>query len=316
MTVARASAEKWNAAMAWRAQHRVAASSSWRKLIARPFSTVLIWLVVAISLSLPSSLLLTLDNLSRIVPDLAQGGHMSVMLMSEVDWETAQHVEQHVKAWPEVAGVDLISRDRALTEFGEQTGLSDVLRSLKKNPLPHTVQVVPAPDLSEVSVTALAERLSQLPEVEQVIRDTRWLARLQEALLAGWRWVTALGVAMVLGAVLALVNTLYLAIDARREEIEVASLIGGSAAFIRRPFLYTGLYFGAGGGVLAALCLWLFSIWLSQPLEALFGLYDMASPLRGPGLLYPAGLVAAGASVGWLAAIVALRRYFQGLETL
>ena len=46
------------------------------KLIARPFSTVLIWLVVAISLSLPSSLLLTLDNLSRIVPDLAQGGHV------------------------------------------------------------------------------------------------------------------------------------------------------------------------------------------------------------------------------------------------
>ena len=121
---------------------------------------------------------------------------------------------------------------------------------------------------------------------------------------------------MVLGAVLALVNTLYLAIDARREEIEVASLIGGSAAFIRRPFLYTGLYFGAGGGVLAALCLWLFSIWLFQPLEALFGLYDMASPLRGPGLLYPAGLVVAGASVGWLAAIVALRRYFQALETL
>ena len=93
------------------------------------------------------------------------------------------------------------------------------------------MQVLPAPDLSEVSVTALAERLSQLPEVEQVIRDTRWLARLQEALLAGWRWVTAIGVAMVLGAVLALVNTLYLAIDARREEIEVASLIGGSPLY-------------------------------------------------------------------------------------
>ena len=146
----------------------------------------------------------------------------------------------------------------------------------------------------------MAERLSQLPEVEQVIRDTRWLARLQEALLAGWRWVTALGVAMVLGAVLALVNTLYLAIDARREEIEVASLIGGSAAFIRRPFLYTGLYFGAGGGVLAALCLWLFSIWLSQPLEALFGLYDMASPFAGRACCIPQALSQRGqVSAGW-----------------
>ena len=141
MTVARASAEKWNTAMAWRAQHRRRCQQQLAETHRTPFFHSADLLVVAISLSLPSSLLLTLDNLSRIVPDLAQGGHMSVMLMSEVDWETAQHVEQHVNAWPEVAGVDLISRDRALTAFGEQTGLSDVLRSLKKIPTSHCASI-------------------------------------------------------------------------------------------------------------------------------------------------------------------------------
>ena len=314
MAVARASAEKWNAAMAWRAQHRAAAISSWQKLMARPFSTALIWLVVAISLSLPSTLLLTLDNVGRLAPDLSRGAHMSVMLKSELDMAAAQEFERRVRTWAEVIQVDFIPRDRALTEFGDQTGLSGVLASLERNPLPHTVLIAPAADLSDDAVTALVERVTEQPEVERVILDTRWMARLQEVLLTGWRWVTALGAAMVLGAVLALINTLHLSIDARREELEVVSLIGGSAAFIRRPFLYTGFYFGAGGGVLAALCLAVFSVWLAQPVDALFGLYDMASPLRGPGLLYPAGLVAVGAGLGWLAAIVALRRYLQRLE--
>lgn len=282
--------------------------------MARPFSTVLIWLVVAISLSLPSTLLLSLDNLGRVVPDLTRGAQLSVMLRSEADLATAKRVEQRVGAWPEVSRVSLILREQALIEFAEQTGLSSVLMSLENNPLPHTLLVAPQPDLSETEVIALMGRLNQLVVVERVIQDTRWMARLQEILLAGWRWVTALGGAMALGAVLALITTLHLAIDARKEEIEVVSVMGGSAAFIRRPFLYTGLYFGAGGGVLASLCLWVFSAWLVQPVDALFALYDMASPFRGPGALYSFCLPAAGAGLGWLAALIALRRHFSLLE--
>ena len=282
--------------------------------MARPFSTVLIWLVVAISLSLPSALFLTLDNLGRVEPDLTRGAQLSVMLRSEVDVATARFVEQRVGAWPEVSRVSLIPREQALMEFAEQTGLSSVLMSLAKNPLPHTLLVARAPDLSDTAVTALVGRLAQLSEVQRVIRDTRWMARLQEALLAGWRWVAALGGAMVLGAVLALITTMHLAIDARREEIEVVGVMGGSAAFIRRPFLYTGVYFGAGGGVLASLCLWLFSVWLAQPVDALFALYDMASPLRGPGAFYSACLLATGAVLGWSAALIALLRYIRLLE--
>ena len=314
MAVSRPSAERWNTVTAWRAQHRVAAVSSWEKLMARPFSTVLIWLVVAISLALPSTLLLTLDNLGRVAPDLTRGAQLSVMLRSEADLATARLVEQRVGAWPEVSQVSLIPREQALREFAEQTGLSSVLMSLENNPLPHTLLVAPAPDLNKTAATALVGRLAQLSEVQRVIQDTRWMARLQEALLAGWRWVTAIGSAMVLGAVLALITTMHLAIDARREEIEVVSVMGGSAAFIRRPFLYTGVYFGTGGGVLASLCVWLFSAWLAQPADALFALYDMASPLRGPGAFYSACLLAIGACLGWLAALIALRRYLRSLE--
>ena len=97
---------------------------------------------------------------------------------------------------------------------------------------------------SDSALNRLIGELESFPNVTRVVADTRWMARLEETLVAGERWVLALGGAMVLGAILALANTLHLAIDARREEILVVRVIGGSPAFVRRPFLYTGLYFG------------------------------------------------------------------------
>ena len=91
-------------------------------------------------------------------------------------------------------------------------------------------------------------------------------------------------------------------------------LIGGSPAFIRRPFLYTGLYFGAGGGLLAGVMLWALTLWLAGPVNALFLLYDSPGQLYGPGWRYPLVLIVLGAVLGWLASWIASARYFRRLE--
>src|SRR5213075_2043679 len=91
------------------------------------------------------------------------------------------------------------------------------------------------------------------PEVEIVQLDLDWIRRLHSLLevLKRALWVVVgmlgLGVLAVIG------NTIRLEIQQRRSEIEVTKLVGGSNAFVRRPFLYTGLIYGIGGGLLAAL---------------------------------------------------------------
>ena len=112
-------------------------------------------------------------------------------------------------------------------------------------------------------MTELGQRVQTLSGVDRVIVDTRWVARLETALQAGWRWVLALGAVMLMGAVLVLGNTLRLAIEARKDEILVVNLIGGSPAFARRPFLYLGLWYGVGGGVVAALLLMMMAWWMA-----------------------------------------------------
>ena len=274
----------------------------------------MVWLVVAISLALPGAMLLTLDNLRPLVPDLEQPAQVSVMLDGELDLEQADALQRELAAWDSVEGVTLVRRDEALAVFGEQTGLSGLLASLDHNPLPHALLLAPSAPLTEAALSQFVEAVDALPGVDRVIVDNQWMSRLDQALLAAERWGLALGAAMVLGAILALANTLHLAIDARREEILVVRVIGGSPGFVRRPFLYTGLYFGAGGGVLAGVMLWVLSLWIAGPVNALFVLYGSPGQIQGPGIGYPSALIALGACLGWLISWIASARYFSRLE--
>lgn len=306
--------EEWGRFAAWRSQHLAAAASSWQKLVSRLAATSMVWLVVAISLALPSVMLLTLDNLRPLAPDLARPAQVSVLLDGQLSLAQAESLRRQLADWASVENVVLVGRDQALATFGEQTGLSGLLTSLDRNPLPHSLLVSPRVAPAGDTPSQLIEDLNALPSVYRALADNQWMARLNQILVAGERWVLALGSAMVLGAILALANTVYLAIAARREEILVLRLIGGSPAFIRRPFLYTGLYFGAGGGLLAGVMLWALTLWLAGPVNALFLLYDSPGQLYGPGWRYPLVLIVLGAILGWLASWIASARYFRRLE--
>ena len=310
---ARQTREEWSRIAAWRSQHRAAATRSWQKLMARPLATGMVWLAVAISLALPGAMLLTLDNLRPLVPDLERPAQVSVMLGGELNLEQAEALQRELVTWASVEDTTLVRRDEALAVFGEQTGLSAVLTSLDHNPLPHALLVSPTAPRTDTALSQLVEAIGALSGVDRVIVDSQWMSRLDQALLATERWGLALGAAMVLGAILALANTLHLAIDARREEILVVRGIGGSPGFIRRPFLYTGLYFGAGGGVLAGLMLWVLSLWIAGPVNALFVLYGSSGEIQGPGVRYLLALIALGAGLGWLTSWVASACYFNRL---
>ena len=282
--------------------------------MARRLATGMVWLVVAISLALPGAMLLTLDNLRPLVPDLERPAQVLVMLDGELNLEQAEALKRELVTWASVEDATLVRRDEALAIFGEQTGLSGVLTSLDHNPLPHSLLVSPTAPRTDTALSQLVEEIGALSGVDRVIVDNQWMSRLDQALLATERWGLALGAAMVLGAILALANTLHLAIDARREEILVVRMIGGSPGFIRRPFLYTGLYFGAGGGVLAGVMLWVLSLWIAGPVNALFVLYGSPGEIQGPGVWYLAALIALGAGLGWLTSWIASASYFNRLE--
>ena len=107
-------------------------------------------------------------------------------------------------------------------------------------------------------------------------------------------------------------NTIRLDIQNRREEIEVTKLIGASNAFVRRPFLYSGLWYGLGGGLLA-LGLVRYGLYaLEEPISRLAGLYNsgfraLSLDLRESLLILATG-IALGLTGSWFAAARHMRR--------
>jgi len=282
------------------------------QLARAPVATALTLAVLGVTLALPTTLYVALDNLGRLGGDMQRGAQLSLFLKRGLGEDEALRLAQQLRAMREVASVDYISRAAALEEFRRLSGFGAALEALRDNPLPAVLVVRPVSDDPAVA-EELRGRLAALPGVELAELDLAWLKRLAAILDIAERAILIL--AGLLGAAVLLIvgNTTRLAVISRRDEIEVIGLVGGTPAFIRRPFLYSGLLQGFVAGLLAWLLVAL-SVWLvSGPVEQLTSLYGTPAGLRGLALGGGLMLAVAGAALGWLGARVAvgwqLRRY-------
>jgi cell division transport system permease protein len=240
---------------------------------------------------------------------------LSVYLKTDVALSKAQQLADGARERPGVAGVELISADKALEEFRKYSGFGAALEVLEQNPLPHVLHVHPAPDdSSTASVESLRRYFAAWPEVDLVQIDTEWVMRFN-AILDVMRNVLALAAALLGVGVLAVVgNTIRLEILNRRAEIEVTKLVGGSNGFVRRPFLYTGMLYGLGGALLAWGIITITVVVLARPVATLAQLYGSHYSLAGLGLEDAALLLIGGAVLGWLGAWISASRHLSSIE--
>jgi len=295
----------------WLHHHRLSAADSMHRVMVSPVASALTWLVIGIALALPVGLDLALDNVTRLSAGWERPAQISLFIDGAVSAEAAEDLARRLAEREDVASTRFFSRDEALQEFGTLSGFGDLLASLERNPLPDLVLVMPA---DERRAAALQGELDALPEIDQALLDMEWLQRLNSLMDLGRRLVVAVGALLVLGVVLILGNTIRLAIENRREEIVVVKLVGGSDAFVRRPFLYTGLWYGVGGGLFAGLLV-AASLWfLQQPVGELAALYGSDFRLRGPGVMGVLNLVILGGLLGLAGAWLAVARHLAAIQ--
>lgn len=294
-----------------RGHHRASATDAVRRLRANPVTTSLTVLLIAVALSLPALLYVVLENLRALSGHYEGQAQISVFLAPDVDGVAQKRLAGRISDWKEVGSVQVITPEEALAEFREQSGLGDVLSTLGDNPLPGVLVVRP---VEVAGAEALRDRLGAEPGVETAQLDSAWLQKLQALLLIGERLAQALGVAFALVVLLVVVNSIRLAIEARREEILVVKLVGGTDAFVRRPFLYTGFWLGLVGGALAVGLMAVLVVWLSAPVSELAALYGGAYSIGGLGVGESLVLALAGAFLGWAGAWLAVARHLRDVE--
>lgn len=299
---------------AWLRHHRLSAADSLVKVIDNPASSVMTWLVIGIALALPVGLNVALDNAGSLSARLDSPAQISLFLQDGLAEQKVNLFREELSGRDDVGEVVFVSSEQALAEFSELSGFADVLDSLEQNPLPNVLLVSPADRVDDAGIESLRTALAGYPEVAEAVLDMAWLQRLNSLMELSRRLVLALGVVLVLGVVLILGNTIRLAIENRRDEIVIIKLVGGSNAFVRRPFLYTGLWYGVGGGVVAAVLVVIALWFLNAPVQRLAELYQSSFRLSGLGLMGSLNLVLVGGLLGLAGAWVAVSRHLGQIE--
>ena len=298
---------------AWLESHRASLLDSLRRLVRQPFGSFFTCLVMAVALSLPMGLSLLLGNLERLGGSWQKAAQISVFLKMDVGDAQGEKLRDEVASMPGVAQAEWISREQALQEFQQGSGLGQALRELPENPLPGVILVTPH-EVDKATLEALRNKLAEVPKVEQAQLDMVWVERLTAILRLGDRFVFGLSLLLIAALLLVIGNTIRLHIENRRNEIEVIKLVGGTDSYVRRPFLYMGALYGAGAGLLAWGLLAYGLDWLNGAVMRLAGLYGSDFALLGVPAEDGLSLLLAALLLGYIGAWLAVARHLSELS--
>ncbi len=302
-----------SAARAWRRSHLDGVLFGLQRLLRDPFGQMLTLGVIAVALLLPALGLLALERINAAASAWRPSGDLTVFLSAGEPVERALELADSLAGRQEVVATEVRSPDDALAELRRLSDFAEALSALDANPMPALVIVRLSP-VGANRIDALKQELAALPSVDWVQVDKRWLERLESLLEAARRAVLLAAAILAIAVLLVVGNTIRLEISEKREEIVTLKLLGASDSFVRRPFLYIGLWYGVVGASLSLLLVWLSLKWLQPALADLAASFGNEVALSGIGAQGAVALLAYGAALGWSGALVASTRHLRRAE--
>jgi cell division protein FtsX len=250
---------------------------------------------MAVCMLLLGTTMLIFSNASRVAHDLGVDTPVTVFMQPDIDPATATALRERIAALPEVARAERVSPEQALARLqsgaGETGERAQLLAGIDPGVLPESVEIEFVSGVQPGFADALATRVQSMDGVEEVAVLGPWVQEV-ERMLTSLR-ALAIGVALLVSlACLAIVwSTIRLGVFARRSEIQLLRLVGGTARFVRGPFVVEGVVQGVLGTALALTGLWL--------------AFELIRPLleRGMSLLFAAGSLQFFSSVEMMLAL-------------
>lgn len=299
----------------WLERHAQTLVGSLGRLWQQPFATLLTVIAIGIALALPACLQVLVQNVRTASGGWNNALDISIYMKTDASLEQAKRVADRIRQRRDVDEVTLVEADAALVEFRRNSGFGEALDALEENPLPHALVVRPgAEHRTPAQVQALTVELKRIDGVDIVQLDTEWVSRFNAILDVIRRGVFLAAGLFALGILVIVGNTIRLDIENRRDEIEVTKLVGGSDAFVRRPFLYTGVWYGLAGGLTAGAIVAIAVAALSAPVQRIAGLYGSSFELQNVGVAGWLALLAGGSALGWLGSFIVATRELREIE--
>lgn len=270
--------------------------------------TLLAVLTITVSLFLAGAFMLVSSNLETVTEAWRQESALIVYLEPETDARAQEDVRARIEDQRWIAGVDVVSADRAKERFQRTfPGLADLLEGWKEDPLPASLEVRLRADAVEPeSYEQWLAQLREDPSVQMVDDDRDWIAQLETVVLVVKGLGLVLGTILLGTAIFTIASIIRLTAYLYRDEIAVMRLVGATEFFIRGPFYMEGLVQGLAGGLLACGGLVLAHAALVRTGSASLLASVLASTFLSPFQI--AGLITLGSFAGLIGAITSLRK--------
>jgi len=272
------------------------------------FMTSAAVVVVAVSLALVGGALLLKQGVDKATIQWKGGVEGSIFMKADAAPEEINAVDSELRAMPEVKKVRFVTKQGAYDEFRKMFSNSpDMLETLNVDQMPPSFRVVPR---QAQQIDVIGNRFKDRPGVRDVVyaKDT------VKALLSVTRYAQLLiwAVAIVLlgAAALLILNTIRMAIYARRREVAVMKLVGATNWFIRVPFMFEGLVQGLIGALGAFGVVFLVRNFAQHAVRHVELFHEFAvstNEVIGTGIF----LVVVGMIVGALGSAIAVSRFLD-----
>ncbi len=283
------------------------------KLCRTPWASLMTVAVIGIALALPSGLYVFLKNLQAITGTWGNATQISLFLKSGTSLREMHTFADQLRTRTDLTVLEIVDAEQALDDFRQKSEFGEALNYLDENPLPHVIIVNPT-DTRQHAIKRLVDELSQLPEVDSAVLDMQWLQRLDAMMEIAERVITGIGVMLAIAVLLIVGNTIRLDIHNRSNEIKIIKLAGATDGFVRRPFLYGGLWYGISGGVLACIMINLALTLVQGPAIRLAELYNSRFQLLGLDGLDTLIIVMLSGALGLAGSWLAVARHLSKIE--
>jgi len=285
---------------AWLAHHKLCFNDALQRQKKDITKSLITWLVISISLLLPTLLyvsLIQLEPLLKTKPD----PELSIYIDAKTD-NAYKDAKLYVEKFYSDVTVDYISPDEALAQLDSAHGMNT---QISFNPLPHTLVVK-----GDGEALSKMERDPKLiAKIDSLSLDREWIERWTWMVDIGERSLYTISLLLIIGAIATVGNTVALTIVARRHEIEVMSLVGATEQFIRRPFLHTGVLNGAMGGLISCFVLAILMIFIYTPWQHLIHSYNIPATSIPPWVwTFP---LLMGITIGAIGSTIACKKHIK-----
>jgi len=269
-------------------------------------------IVIGITLCLPSAGLLIIENASQISKNIEYEAEISIFLDKDISKDQIDFIELSLKKNNLVKKIHFEPKLIAWEKLQSKLDV-EVSASVSANPLPDAF-FISLNTLDQIKIKKLIDTLDGIDGIDDIMIDGNWIKKLRIVISLGKLSVIFLAILLIIVLLVVIGNTIRLQTLTYRDEIELSKLIGATNAFIQRPFMYTGILYGFGGGLITVSLLKLSVLGLNTALFKLTAIFGTDISFRDLPNEYYLNIIILAILIGLVSSFISARNSIRRLK--